>query len=334
MIPLALYLSVGSAAYAAHHSENLYLSLASARSTVCTTYAGAFDAYAKAVIYENGAYRAMCLPEDGQEALALSMRENERSGIYPLWDDGLSVLADRSEGYYIYNIERVGENAYEAILALSVSGTPEREYPGINEICVATQRICAYKENGRWVVSALGSFEFNMSADRNLGWGCEAISGKLYVGEANNMRAELVVQTVSVSGIEAKGGVPVHDAKFEDTRYTHRFYLYHTGTQEERDGISQVGVSLAPVYEGDGRPELPEAAHGDFSSSNTGGGFRISSLKKAGWGPSALRGGGGSGFYGDVYGYKYPHMYAADLYINAEIVGAIDMYPTEGGKND
>ena len=51
--------------------------LASARSTPCTTYAGAFDAYGKAILTRNGYYRAMCAPEDMQKELGEYLLESD-----------------------------------------------------------------------------------------------------------------------------------------------------------------------------------------------------------------------------------------------------------------
>ena len=42
-----------------------YIDLASARTTRCVTFAGAFDTYAKAVITGRNDYRAMCAPGAG-----------------------------------------------------------------------------------------------------------------------------------------------------------------------------------------------------------------------------------------------------------------------------
>ena len=104
------------------------LSLASARTTWCTTCAGALDAYGKSLLTGSGAYRAMCAPLAQQEEIARAMRERQEEGLRPAWDTGLPMEADRSEGYYVYNLSPVGEDAYEALVAVKLSGNPDGQY--------------------------------------------------------------------------------------------------------------------------------------------------------------------------------------------------------------
>ena len=72
-------------------AESLYgfessppIAMAYARSTPCTTYAGAFDAYAKAILDQNGVYRAMCAPESMQADIVNEMYTKEyEEPVYP-----------------------------------------------------------------------------------------------------------------------------------------------------------------------------------------------------------------------------------------------------------
>ena len=85
------------------------LSLASARTTWCTTMAGALDAYGKSLLVQSGAYRAMCAPMEQQSEIARIMRDRQEEGLWPTWDTGLPIEPDRSEGYYIQSgARRVG----------------------------------------------------------------------------------------------------------------------------------------------------------------------------------------------------------------------------------
>ena len=59
-----------------------YAAMASARTTPCTTYAGAFDTYAKAMLAENPVYLAMCTPLEDQDRLWISARMRRASGCH------------------------------------------------------------------------------------------------------------------------------------------------------------------------------------------------------------------------------------------------------------
>ena len=52
---------------------------ASARTNYCTTYAGAFDTYAKSVLMGNPVYRAMCAPLEQQNEL-VQVYNNDKHG--------------------------------------------------------------------------------------------------------------------------------------------------------------------------------------------------------------------------------------------------------------
>ncbi len=71
--------------------------IASARLTPCTTYAGAFDTYAKAVMTANGLYRIACAPEEDIPALVQPLRVTSGKVTYSpigyhtipyFWDSG------------------------------------------------------------------------------------------------------------------------------------------------------------------------------------------------------------------------------------------------------
>ena len=70
VIILAVSLAVGTSPAKAYAKGSFtQLNLASARSIPCTTYVGALDAYAKAILEQSGAYRAMCAPISMQAEL-------------------------------------------------------------------------------------------------------------------------------------------------------------------------------------------------------------------------------------------------------------------------
>ena len=95
IIVLAIPLAVGAQPIEfGEFTQSYKLSLASARSTPCTTYAGAFDTYAKAVLKQDGYYRAMCAPENMQKDILDEMGEKFQK-YFPEWNTGTCPAAVR-----------------------------------------------------------------------------------------------------------------------------------------------------------------------------------------------------------------------------------------------
>ncbi len=94
------------------------LAMASARLTLCTTPAGALDAYGKAVLEGNGIYRALCAPLADHPALAAEM-EAAASGpdpwVHEHWESGLPGYPDAAAGYFLYNLEET-EEGWDALV--------------------------------------------------------------------------------------------------------------------------------------------------------------------------------------------------------------------------
>ena len=140
------------------NSNSIWLPLASARSTPCTTPAGAFDTYAKAILEQNGIYRVMCAPEAMQEEIIDEIKEKGKTGIYPTWDCGLDEWPDSQNGYYIYNLQQCDKNAYEGLFVIKVSYPPDGQPEEEGKMYLAVQNLRAENENGRWVVYPLEDF--------------------------------------------------------------------------------------------------------------------------------------------------------------------------------
>ena len=193
IILLAFWLAVGVQASKVYASSGFsQLTLASARSIPCTTPAGAFDTYAKSILAQNGAYRAMCAPESMQAEIADEMLEREKKGIYPNWDCGLDEWPDSQSGYYIYNLEQCGKNAYEGLLVIKTNYLTEED----ETICLAVQKLKTRKENGRWVVVALDNFNIVETTELRLDWGCLELPGTVYSGTHSDFGIDAKVQTV------------------------------------------------------------------------------------------------------------------------------------------
>ncbi len=344
MIILAVPLVRGTNAASAHEfHDSARLSLASARSIPCTTFAGAFDTYGKAILERNGYYRTMCASEDMQEALWDEILENEERGIVPTWDSGLTEWTDTLSGYYIYNLKQCGENAYEGMLVVKLNYPPEGKAEEEGRMYLAVQNLRAEQQNGRWVINPLEEFRHVEVKEKSLQYGCTELPGITYAGESNNVRVEHWVQTVHTveNNVEGEGGfyiksnfyyntTPKPNAEFTEGGEGQSIRCIYLGSETEKDAVTQIGISLAPVYEGDSRPDdLTAALRGNMSGGSNAGEHFASREVVPGWGPEILLSGGG----GSIDAKKVPELpdfYAADLYLNSEKVAEMELTLQKG----
>ncbi|MCI5648476.1 MAG: M56 family metallopeptidase [Fusicatenibacter sp.] len=347
MILLSLSLVVGVQASTVYESGNsIWFSLASARSTPCTTAAGAFDTYGKAIVDQNGIYRAMCAPESMQEEIQNEMLEKEKTGIYPNWDCGLNEWPDTQSGYYIYNLKQCDKNAYEGLLVVKVNDPPSGQAGEKGEMYLAVQNLRVEKENGRWIAIPLDDFQNVEAAEQSLDWGCLELPGMIYSGIASNICVDVKVQTVySVeSTVQTENSdflfgnsisyfdtIPKPNAEFTRAARIWSESLTHLGTKEERDRIEGLGLSIAPKYSGEKRPEnLADVtgynSGGASSSGESWGGQRT----EPGWGPTIELHSGGGGTFDPKQDAVLPEYYVADLYVNDELVAQLDLHRQEG----
>ena len=315
-------------------------SFAKAKSSYCTTYAGAFDTYAKAVKMESINYRIMCAPEDMQVGLS------ESTDIK--WESGLSGSAE-SSNYYIFNLEMPQKDVYEGLLVMKLVNTPDGYEWVEGKYYLAHQNIRVYKENGRWVVTPLSDFSYTCT-NRNLGnYGCLDLPAITYTDTVSDYKVDITFQTIylidnqteitnnsnfpSLYGQSWKfNGVPIPDAEFSEAYDSQETNFTHLGTQEERDLINRIGISVASVYPGQERPDELTPAKGslDTSSSSTDGtSFAVRSTDFD-WGNSiTLSGGGGGGTYSHLINLETPEYYVADLYINNELAAQMELHLQE-----
>ena len=346
IILLILSLVVGVQATEVYDRGNsIQLSMASARSTPCTTPAGAFDSYGKAILEQNGIYRAMCAPESIQAHLVNELSENNKSGIFPGWDAGLPAWPNTQSGYYVYNLKQSGKNAYEGLFVVELNYPPEGQAENEEMMYLAVQNLRVEKENGRWVAIPLEEFRAIEALHTSLAWGCLELPGMTYTGITSDIRVEVKVQTIHMidNSVQSANNnfffgtssyydtTPKPNAEFSTAARTQQTSCTHLGTETDRDIITQIGLSVAPVYPGEERPEFLSTAAGDYSSgSNSHGEVWISQKTEPGWGPTIEMGGGGSGIEPDM-NIELPQYYAADLYLNNELVANMDLYLQEGG---
>ncbi len=342
IIALACSLIIGVQAVNIPESyKNDYWSMASAKSSYCTTYAGAIDTYAKAVIAESNNYRIMCAPENIQADL-IQLTDSK-------WDNGLSGYAE-SSNYYIYNIEVVDKNIYEGVLVLKLVNKPDNmERESEESFFVAYQRIRVCKEKGRWVTIPLEEFQYAETTDEWLHYGCNKLPATTYTGTQKNYKIDIIFQTIYIIDNQTEitnGGdfsslfapawrfnsQPILNAKFSKVYDNHESSLTHLGTQEERDTVNRIGVSVASVYPGQERPDELKPAIGcqNIHSSSSDGTIFSTTSVEPGWGPTVqLSGGGGGGTFSHLLSVNTPEYYVADLYINNELYAQLDLHLQE-----
>ncbi|MBQ8548760.1 MAG: M56 family metallopeptidase [Lachnospiraceae bacterium] len=348
VILLAFSLVMGAQpASAREYGDSVRLSFASVRSMPCTTYAGAFDAYGKAILEQNGYYRVMCASERLQKELFREMRgKGHQAWLLPFWEYGLIVPPDAQKGYAVFNLTEAGENSYEGLLAVMLAyppGPPEEQNEGEEKNRLAVQNVRVEQENGRWIAIPLEEFRYVETGNQSFAWGCKELPGIVYAGEVGEFRIENVFQTVHVmaSPVTVPGQpsltfnsrydtTPKPNGEFTEVTEMQYIKCTYMGSDAQRDKIKQIGISLVPVYEGDNRPKIVASAIGGDKSgtSNTGEQWSSKTLKP-GWGPTVELGGGGSSGSPDVME-RFPVFYAASFYLNNEKVAETDLMLQKG----
>ena len=314
--------------------------MASARTVWCTTPAGALDTYAKSVLDQNGVYRAMCAPLEEQAAIGEELRANTEAGVYPTWDTGLPCWPNTQSGYAVYNLELVGGDAYEGLLVVELNYPPEGQAAEESHTWLAGQSLRTERQDGRWVVLPQGEFQ---AVETNWGslppYNCENLPAYLYEARTENFTVRLRYQTAfRVDSYVQNNSWFFSSQSFDTTpqpqgEFTamdgQELSVIYTGDPADKDEIRSIGVSCAPVQEGEERPELRKAGTGNVGgSSSDGSNWGARSLERD-WGPEVrISGGGGSRHPKD---FDQPAVYAADLYINGVKRAELTLLPVEGG---
>lgn len=323
-----------------HRDMDVSAAMASARTVWCTTPAGALDTYAKSVLDQNGVYRAMCAPLEEQAAIGEELRANTEAGVYPTWDTGLPCWPNTQSGYAVYNLEPVGGDAYEGLLVVELNYPPEGQAAEESHTWLAWQSLRTERQDGRWVVLPLGEFQ---AVETNWGslppYNCENLPAYLYEARTENFTVRLRYQTAfRVDSYVQNNSWFFSSQSFDTTpqpqgEFTamdgQELSVIYTGDPADKDEIRSIGVSCAPVQEGEERPELRKAGTGNVGgSSSDGSNWGARSLERD-WGPEVrISGGGGSRHPKD---FDQPAVYAADLYINGVKRAELTLLPVEGG---
>ena len=333
------------------HSDELefHTAMASARLTPCTTAAGALDAYGKAVIEQNGIYRALCAPIDQQADLAAQMESfahGPDNWVHEHWESGLPGRADHTAGYFLYNLTET-DGGYTAVVVfpLQLAYLDGSDAPPVYETengnaYAAWQAVRAERQGDRWVVLPQGAFQVaELQLAREdlslLRYGDPALPAAVtYAADVDGLRLEIAWQTVHTvdNAVETGGSWFFGPSATFDTRPkpSARFdaameYSYFTGSETVPGAIDLVDrYAAAPVYADGSGPSL-EFGSGQGSSSD--GTF---------WGIGrdfgGLSGGGGSGCDPDDPP-VWPDYYRMVLsYVDGQEEQTVELRPVEGGN--
>ena len=123
---------------------------------------------------------------------------------------------------------------------------------------------------------------------------------------------------------------PKPNADFTNANRSHNTVFTYIGLDANKDSITHIGVSAAPMYEGEKRPTDMIEPVGNNSSGGSHTGYQWASKElHPGWN-SVIPMNGGGGSDDPQKKIKYPSRYAADLYINNQKVAELDLLMQKG----
>ena len=123
---------------------------------------------------------------------------------------------------------------------------------------------------------------------------------------------------------------PKPNADFTNANRSHNTVFTYIGLDANKDSITHIGVSAAPMYEGEKRPADMIEPVGNNSSGGSHIGYQWASKElHPGWN-SVIPMNGGGGSDDPQKKIKYPSRYAADLYINNQKVAELDLLMQKG----
>ncbi len=331
--------------------DNNTACMARARTIRCTTYAGAFDTYAKAVLTGNIPYLAMCAPLDKQNLLAAAYKEGRE--ISSLKNLDLPGLVDIDSGYQIYNIIKKQDTMYEGLLALKLLKSSDKSELDENEASqFAVQYVCAEKQGDRWIVFPKENFRIVMQENE---WANAAYPDNsafpawCYKANTENFLIQMQWQTASsVESLKITNKNGILSSHFDQTPqpngvfsilWGYKISAVYTGNPEDKNLYTQIGHSGYLVWDKTekqnnnqnqnsthwGQSSKKENFNEITSSSSDGSSFSSRPLKE-GWNNEISLGGGG-GNYGRI---EPPECYLMEFYLNGKLKDQLTLELVEG----
>jgi hypothetical protein len=255
------------------------------------------------------------MPQAEQYSVMKTLFENKT----PYWSGELPV-GTLSHSYYFYNI-REKDNAYEGLLVIPQEYPLEWEEAEPGMMKLAVQKVKVYEENHRWVATPLDDWKMVDAVEQDLQWGCMELPGFCYIGNAAGFDTEVVMQTIYWSDFH---GDTTPDATMNflvSSNMTHTT-LTHTGTEEDRESIEHLGVTVAPLYK---RSEMEKPIQ-EMNEATYLGSYMTEeeSIMEEDWGPVVEIGGGGSTM-SPAQNLKIPPFFRAQLMINQELAADFEL---------
>ena len=254
VIVLAMLLPFGgTATVSASRTDSLNMALSEALHTECTTPAGAFDTYAKALLEQNGLYLLSASPLSRHDDIAKKVSESYNGRIYGTMDSDFPSPPNAQEGYYLYNLKSEGKR-YSALVVIILSYCPAPTLDDPAAIYLAYQRVNVYKEGSRWVATPDGDFSYVESALKDVEQGNRLLPHNDYIGKAGDFELTLSEQTVQIGrGHTRLSGdifgfhttfntVPVPDADFTNLNQTFEVTFNYVGDIETAKDIELVSI--------------------------------------------------------------------------------------------
>ena len=257
------------------------------------------------------------------------MVKSKEEGRYPEWQSGIPAWPDSQRGYYVYNLQQVDKNIYEGLMVFRLNypanGQPEEP----DTMYLAVQNLRVEKEKDRWVAIPLEDFRSVEALEESLEWGCGELPSVVYSGEVDDFQINMNVQTVYTVD-STYNTMPEPNTEFTMATISNSNGVMHLGSQEERDLIESVGISVAPVYSGEKRPtQLAEVGEYGSGGGSSDGEVWGSERTEIGWGPY-IELAGSSGTIAPNAEIVFPKFYVADFYVNGELLQQLDLYPRKG----
>lgn len=214
--------------------------MAYARTRRCTTVAGALDTYAKALIYENGYYLAMCSPISGHAGLAARLGPGGElpSPLDPGQPDFFSGAV-----YAVYNLVEEAPDRYSGLLVF-----PNQEDNVYN---FYLQPVEVVKGDG-WEVLPGQGYPFRSEQDAfGLTYGNTGLPWLVYAGTDGAYRADIRVQYVLSTVTQDQGlfGGQTDPLPLPDVGFTYQRVTAYGAITDCADGAQgrYTGLDYVPL---------------------------------------------------------------------------------------
>jgi len=291
--------------------------MAAVRLSRCTTPAGAIDAYAKGLLYENGVYIAAASPLSRHEDLEHAMRRHvaeEGWVAYHLDSGDYMDYSDAQSGYDLYDLVKHPDGTYTATLTFKADSfiNPDGEGLMHNEegvpVCggVIVPIRVSYTEADSWTVEELGRsiyigrYDQLRYPDTVLPW----LRQYKAAGESGSVTVSYRTDyTVGApNGTNSAGEAPIMDAEFSYAHISYYVEFMHDKHSSLGSPTERVTVQAAHYSEGDDPAAIvfePVTYSGSASGSSSQGTCWANAPVTDTWDGGVFMGSGG-----DYYGFE------------------------------